>query len=267
KIGIILGQLGTPNAPTAKALKPYLKEFLGDPRVIEKNRALWWVILNFIILKIRPKRSAKLYKRIWTEEGSPLLVYTKKQTELLREKFKDLSDIVEIEYGMRYGRDSIAEASQKLIDKGCSKILLFNIMCTETTRAMEKGLEIKPEEVIHTFQSRFGKDPWLVPYTDEKINELAESGVKKIAVFCPGFTTDCLETLDEIGNEAREDFIERGGESLELIPCLNDHPVWIEAMEEIIRDEIYSWVKTANNNKNFNCKIKCPVATEKAKCL
>lgn len=325
RIGILIAQLGTPEAPTAQALRPYLKEFLGDPRVIEVNRAKWWFILNAIILNTRPKRSARLYKRIWTEAGSPLLTITREQTEGVRTQFRTLNPEVEVAFGMRYGKPSLAGAIDELIEKGCSRLLLFPMypqysaattgstydavfehllkrrwvptlrvaepyykdrryiealartinegiaqldfvpeklvlsyhgipekyvskgdpyccMCTETTAALLPLLKLDRKDVIHTYQSRFGKDPWLVPYTDRTIEDLGKSGIKRVAVACPGFTADCLETLDEIGNEALESFHEHGGEKLQLIPSLNAHPAWIDAMSAIIRTEIDSWI-------------------------
>ena len=343
KIGILIAQLGTPKSPTAKDLRPYLREFLGDRRVIEKPRILWWLILNLIILVIRPKRSARLYKRIWTSEGSPLLVFTKSLTSKLQNEFKSIDSNIEVSFGMRYGEKKyrIETAIDDLLEKGCKRILLFNMypqysatttasnydsffkhllkrryvptvkvvepyydhpeyiealttmineeyskydkrpqklvlsyhgipqeyvvkgdpyccQCVSTTKALEKKLNFEKDEIIHTFQSRFGRDPWLQPYTDYTIDELPEKGIKDIAVFAPGFPTDCLETLDELGNEASEPFHEAGGETLRLIPCLNDHPRWIEAMKNIILEELGSWLddKKKLTFASFSCPSK-----------
>lgn len=347
KIGVLIAQLGTPEAPTKEALRPYLKQFLGDKRVIEKSRLLWWLILNGIILNTRPRRSAALYARIWGKDGkSPLLSITEKQTELVRGKLKELRSSIEVEFGMRYGSPSLESVIDKLIGNGCSKILLFPMypqysatttastydvifthllkrrhvptlrvaepyfahpeyvdalattindaykklsprperlvlsyhgipesyidkgdpyccMCTETTNALLKKLDIQSKEVIHTYQSRFGKDPWLVPYTDVTIEQLAKEGIKHLAVACPGFPADCLETLDEIGNEAHEAFTERGGETLKLIPGLNDQPAWIEAMSKIITSELGSWLETAKRTNQVEEKCICPVKIAK----
>jgi protoporphyrin/coproporphyrin ferrochelatase len=349
KIGVLWAQLGTPEAPTKEALRPYLKRFLGDPRIIEKPRWLWWLILNGIILNVRPKRSAALYKRIWREDGtSPLEYFTKQQTNLLRKNLEHLSSEIEVEYGMRYSEPTLENAVDKLIEKGCTKILLFNAYpqysattsasnydavfkhlltkrvvptlrvvapyyrhtsyidslaetinnslsklankperlvfsyhgipeeyvengdiycchCTETSRALIPKLNFPKEKIIHTYQSRFGKDPWLVPYTDETIKKLAEEGIKHIAVCAPGFVADCLETLDELGNEGTHLFKEHGGEKLTLIPCLNDQPAWIKAMTEIATEEIQTWL---DQNKQLTTpyeKFPCPVKVEKAK--
>ena len=342
KIGVLIAQLGTPQAPTAEALYPYLKQFLSDRRVIEVNKYLWWFILNFSVLRKRPARSAALYARIWTKEGSPLLCITKSQTEKLEKLFS--SDSIEFDFGMRYGQPSLESALDNLIDKGCSKILLFPMypqysastsastydvvfahllkrrvvptlrvaepyyrhklfidclsqvinqemskiegqpeflvlsyhgiplsyvqkgdpyccMCTETTAALLPKLNFPAERVIHTFQSRFGKDPWLTPYTDETIDALAEKGAKHIAIAAPGFTTDCLETLDELGNEALHAFREKGGEKISLIPCLNDHELWIEALKSMLEGEMYSWLQQDASYLQ-PCAVTCPLQAE-----
>ena len=313
---ILIAQLGTPDAPTAAAVRPYLRQFLSDPRVIEANRLLWWFILNFIVLVTRPKRSARLYKRIWTEKGSPLLVYTESFTNKLAQRFRDKN--THVVFAMRYGSPSIASAMDKIEALGCRSITLvpmypqysatttastydavfaeilkrrwvptlavvppyydnelflkaqaaiinqslralnppverlvlsyhgiprryilngdpYCCMCVATTERLLPLLEIEPNKVIHTYQSRFGRDPWLEPYTDQTFEKLAREGIKRIAVACPGFPTDCLETLDEIGNEGKHQFTELGGEELHLIPCMNDSDVWVDAVEQLVR--------------------------------
>ena len=336
KIGVLIAQLGTPCKPTPECLKPYLKRFLGDPRVIEKPRWLWYIILNFIILNLRPKRSARLYARIWTKKGSPLLVYTKSVTKKLEEKFAQLSERVVVTYGMRYSKPSLECAIDKLIKQGCETIVLFNMypqysattvasnydavfkhllkrrvvptlkvvnpyfnnpnyilplankineslktniperivlsyhgipksyidkgdsyccQCVETTKYLRKYVNFPSEKIIHTFQSRFGRDPWLTPYTDVTIEELAKEGIKNISVFCPGFPTDCLETLDELGNEAKELFEEHGGKHFELIPCLNDDDNWVEGIYNIVHEEIKPQLELKWDPE----KIQCPV--------
>ncbi len=341
KIGVLIAQLGTPDAPTKKALKPYLKQFLSDRRVIEVNKYLWWFLLNGIILQTRPKRSARLYKRIWTEEGSPLLLYTRSQTEKLSKLFDSYNGLVEFEFGMRYGKPSIESAIDNLIAKGCKRILLFpmypqysapttgstydavfahllnrryvptlrvaepyyrnkkyievlaqvinqNIenmkikpeylllsfhgiplkyitagdpyccMCTETKNALVSKINFPENKILQTYQSRFGKDPWLTPYADETVVKLAKNNVKSIAIVAPGFTTDCLETIDELGTEAEEAFKEHGGEHLTLIPCLNDNDQWMLALKDIIKSELGSWLDSDANYYNKNT-VKCPI--------
>ncbi len=321
KVGVLLAQLGTPEAPTAEALRPYLKEFLSDPRVIEVNRALWWLILNGIILRFRPRRSAALYQRIWRPNGSPLRIYTAEQACALQGK---LGSQVAVDFGMRYGKPSASTVLDKLCALGIEKLLIFPMFpqyCAATTasvydavfdhfkarrvvpairfvppypahpayigalatiarqefarlpwkpdkilfsfhgipkRYIDKGdpykahvgatacaladaLGLQPADYELCFQSRFGKEEWLQPYTDEKLGELARSGVRKVVALCPGFTTDCLETIDEIGRESRHKFKEAGGEELQLVPCLNDHPAWIEAMATIAHEELSGW--------------------------
>lgn len=341
RIGVVLAQLGTPDAPRYMALRRYLKQFLSDRRVIEVNRVLWWFLLNGIILVTRPYRSARLYKRIWTSDGSPLLSITKKQARGVFERLSKEYPNVEVKFGMRYGTPSLESAIDALIEKGCSKILLFPMypqyaaattastydaifphilkrrwvptlrvaepyfahpryvqaqaeiinehlaglswkperlvlsyhgvpqkyvakgdpyccQCVETTAALRPLLRMNAEEVIHTFQSRFGRDPWLTPYTDETLESLGHSGVKKIAVVAPGFTADCLETLDELGNEGHEEFEKAGGEQYSVVPCLNDHVAWLDGMTAIIKEELGSWLSGEARSAS-DCAITCPV--------
>lgn len=321
KTGILLAQLGTPDAPDTKSLRRYLKQFLSDRRVIEVNRALWWFILNGIILNTRPKRSAALYKRIWAKDGSPLLTVTKSQVNGLKEELKDYA--VEVAFGMRYGNPSLESGIDELLNKGCRKIVLFPLypqysaattastydavfprllkerwvptlsvvkpyfdsaeyieplaeiineslshskntperlilsyhgipraymekgdpyccMCIRTTEALKPKIKFPKEKILHCYQSRFGKDPWLEPYTDETVMALAKSGVKSVAIACPGFTTDCLETLDEMGNELSHQFKKHGGEESLLIPCLNDDARWIKGISGLLGQHLPS---------------------------
>jgi len=343
RIGVLIAQLGTPDAPTPTALKPYLRQFLGDPRVIEGNRFIWWLVLNGIVLVTRPKRSARLYQRIWGEKGSPLLTITQSQTAAVRQALSAEQCAIDVEFGMRYGKPSIESAIDRLIERGCARILLFPMypqysattsastydaafahilkrrwvptlrvaepyythpsylqamteiiqehyralswkpdklvlsyhgipekyvargdpyccQCTETTEALLRVLPFKRDHIVHTYQSRFGRDPWLRPYTDVTFKKLVESGVRNIAVFAPGFTADCLETLDELGNEGSHQFKEAGGENYTLIPCLNDHPRWIAAMKEIIEEELGSWLRSSATGRDGSC-LQCPLKT------
>jgi ferrochelatase len=341
RVGVLLAQLGTPDAPTPGKLRKYLRQFLSDPRVIEVNRVLWWVLLNCVILVTRPFRSARLYKRIWGKDGSPLLTITQKQAEGVRNKLRQQYPHVEVEFGMRYGSPSLERGIDALIAKGCSKILLFPMypqyaaattastydavfphilkrrwvptlrvaepyyahpryikaqadiinehlaalpwtperlvlsyhgvpekyvkkgdpyccQCVESTAALVPLVKLAPENIVHTFQSRFGRDPWLTPYTDETFEALGHAGIKNIAVAAPGFTADCLETLDELGNEGEEQFHEAGGEKYSVIPCLNDHPLWIDAMTSIIKEELGSWIE-GEARRVRECTIRCPL--------
>ena len=322
RIGILVAQLGTPDAPTARALRPYLRQFLSDPRVIETNRALWWIILNLLVLPRRPARSAALYRRVWTERGSPLLFHTLDQARGLEAA---LGGSAVVEAGMRIGNPSFAAAFDSLRRRGAERVLVFpmfpqysgtttasiydgvfeyvksqrvvpalrfvpsyhahpayiealaavareelarlpwrpdRILITfhgipkryvekgdiyrshveETTRLLASALGLAPGDYVLAFQSRFGKEEWLKPYTDETLAELGRSGVKRIAAICPGFAADCLETIDEIGHEGKRQFTEAGGEELRLIPCLNAHPAWIAGMARIAREELSGWL-------------------------
>lgn len=319
---VLLLQLGTPDAPTAPALRRYLRQFLGDPRVIEAPRLLWWLILNFRILPTRPAQSAEKYRRIWDDRtGSPLLHITRLQTEALQRALPQ----VPVRFAMQIGNPSVAKVLRELIAVGVDRLLVLPMYpqysATTTASAMDAlfqalmkerrvpalrvvppyydhpayldavaaviqenlaklpsppdhyvlsfhGIPIKyaqrgdpyathvkrstaelvkklgwpRERWTQTFQSLFGKDRWLRPYTDETLTRLAKRGLRRIFIAMPGFTTDCLETIDEIGYEVREMFRHAGGEELIRCPCLNDHPRWIEAMRELIRQEGQGWI-------------------------
>lgn len=326
RIGVLLTNLGTPAAPNKAALKPYLKQFLSDPRVIELPRLLWWLILNGIILNVRPARSAEAYQTVWTDEGSPLLTYTRRQAEALQlvlEK-KFAGDVV-VEFAMRYGEPSIGKGLQSLFDKGARKLLVlplypqysgpttgstfdaiaedfkqrrwlpdfqfvgsyhdqpgyitaiadsirdhwaefgraerlmfsyhgeprrylddgdpYHCHCLKTTRLVAEKLGLQEDEYLSTFQSRFGREEWLKPYTDETLKSLGEKGVKSVQVICPGFSADCLETIEEIGEENREYFLEAGGDRYEYIPCLNDSDSHIEFLADLVGVRIATWAQ------------------------
>jgi protoporphyrin/coproporphyrin ferrochelatase len=320
--GLLLIQLGTPDAPTAAALKPYLRQFLSDSRVIENQGWKWKFILNAFILRKRPTESAAKYARIWDEKtGSPLLHYTVRQTELLKERFPNNP----VRFGMMVGNPPVRKVVSELIATGVDKLIalpmfpqysatttasatdaLFSALMKErcvpavrvvppyyehpayldaveasirddlaklswepehfvisfhglpqeyvrkgdeypihaggTTRELVKRMGWQPGQWTQTYQSRFGRKEWLQPYTDDVLTDLAKRGVKRVYVALPGFTSDCLETLDEIGNESREVFERAGGEHLKSGTCLNDHPKWIDAMERILREEGQGWL-------------------------
>ncbi len=320
--GILLVQLGTPDEPTKPALKRYLKQFLSDPRVIEAPKLLWWLILNLFILPTRPKASAAKYARIWDKEkGSPLMYWTKRQTELLQARFPNTP----VRFGMQVGNPSVKSVLREMIDAGIDRIIVFPMYpqysatttasatdvlfqallkerrvpairvvppyydhpsyldamtavvrdelkalpwepehfvysfhgipqkyaqrgdpyathVVRTTRGLQERLQFPKEKWSQTYQSLFGRDEWLKPYTDDKLEKLAKAGKKKVFVILPGFTADCLETVDEIGHESLENFQEAGGELLHQCKCLNDHPKWIDSMEQIIREEGQGWL-------------------------
>lgn len=322
KTGVLLVNLGTPSAPTASAVRTYLREFLSDRRVVEIPRIVWLPILYGIILTTRPAKSAEKYAQVWMTEGSPLAVHTSRQTKLLAgllgERAKP-NPPVPVRYGMRYGKPSIASAFESLRTAGCGRIVvlpLYPQYSASTTASVRDALDAqlkriaKPPEVrfierfhddpgyidalaksvmahweknggtrarggklfmsfhgipkrsvdrgdpyqreclrtadllgarlglnredwMVTFQSRFGRAEWLQPYTEPTLIELARGGLKRADIVCPGFPSDCLETLEELGIGARKAFLEAGGKEFHLIPCLNEDQAWIEALAGI----------------------------------
>ncbi len=324
KIGVLITNLGTPKAPTKQALKPYLKEFLSDPRVVEFPRFLWWFILNGIILNIRPKRSAAAYQTVWTEQGSPLLLHTKNQCEGIEARIKaEYGDTVIIDYAMRYGEPSIHSAIDNLLNKGARKLFVlplypqycasttgstfdalasdfkkrrwlpelrflnhycdneayidclatkienhwekhgraerlvlsyhgipkrylmngdpYHCQCHKTSRLVARKLGLTEHDYVTTFQSRFGREEWLKPYTDETLKSLPKQGVSSIQVCCPGFSSDCLETIEEIGEENKEYFLENGGERFEYIEALNSDPQHLDMLSDLVINNIKDW--------------------------
>ncbi|MFL5342879.1 MAG: ferrochelatase [Gemmataceae bacterium] len=319
---MLLVQLGTPDAPTPAALRVYLRQFLGDPRVIEAPRLLWWFVLNFLILPRRPRQSAAKYARIWDPvTGSPLLHYTRRQTELLQQALPD----VPVRFGMQVGNPALGAVLHEMIAAGAERLIvlpmypqysatttasatdaLFHALMKErrvpalrivppyyahpayidavatiikeelaklpwspdhkllsfhgipikyaqrgdpyathvkrTTKLLLERLKWPTGTYTQTFQSLFGRDEWLKPYTEDTLKRLAKAGMKRVFVATPGFTADCLETLDEIGHEAKEDFRAAGGEDLYQCPCLNDHPAWIAALKTLVEEEGRGWM-------------------------
>ena len=320
---VLYCNLGTPDAPTAPALRRYLAEFLSDQRVVEIPRLLWLAILHGIILRIRPKKSAAKYASIWMPEGSPLKVWTERQSSLLNSELARLSHQVRVRYAMRYGNPSIASQLELLKDQGITRVLImpaypqysatttasvldavytwaakvrrlpefrfvnhyhddpgyigalaasiqaywkangqaeklvmsfhgvpertlqlgdpYHCECYKTARLLAEKLGLSKDRYQLTFQSRFGKAKWLEPYTEPTLVKLAQGGVKSVDVVCPGFTGDCLETLEEISMEAREAFLHAGGEKFSYIPCLNDSPEWIAALAGIASQHLSGW--------------------------
>jgi ferrochelatase len=320
--GILLIQLGTPDAPTKPALRTYLRQFLSDRRVIEAPRLIWWFILRFSILRKRPQESAAKYQRIWDPKtGSPLLHYTKRQTELLQQALPQ----VPVRFGMQVGNPPVGDVIREMIRSGVDRLIVFpmypqysattfasatdalfhtllkerrvpalrivppyynhpaylDAMTTvvkeelgnliwepehfiysfhglpqiyaqrgdpyakhavQTTRALQDRLQFPKGRWTQTYQSRFGRSEWLKPYTDDVLAKLAKRGVKRVFVALPGFTSDCLETLDEIGHESSAHFKASGGELLHACKCLNDHPAWIDAIRRIVLEEGVGWI-------------------------
>lgn len=326
KVGVLITNLGTPDAPTASALKPYLKQFLWDPRVVEVPRPIWWIILNAIILNVRPKKSAEAYQQVWTERGSPLLTHTEDQASKLKDALQSVyGSNVEVMFAMRYGKPSIKDALDTLSRAGCRQLVVlplypqysaattgstfdaiadnfkqrrwlpdfrfishyhdepqfidaicksildhwqkhgrtekiifsyhgmpqryleqgdpYHCECHKTTRLIVEKLDLSADEYLTCFQSRFGKEPWLQPYTDETLKSLPAKGVKSVQVICPGFSSDCLETIEEIGVENRHYFIDAGGERYEYIACLNSESEHIDLMKYLIEKNASDWLE------------------------
>tara|TARA_B100001121_G_scaffold284496_1_gene279494 strand:+ start:578 stop:1600 length:1023 start_codon:yes stop_codon:yes gene_type:complete len=322
-IGILITNLGTPDAPEKQELKVYLNQFLSDPRVIELPKILWQILLKLVILQIRPAKSAEAYKKIWTKNGSPLLDISKRQLEKIKKSLSVSHPNMIFEIGMRYGNPSIPSALEKLQKQKVRKLLIlpmypqycaattgstfdevtntlqkwrwipelrfinqyfeeekyiqvlsnsirsfwnknskpqkiifsfhgipkryllngdpYHCFCLKTTRLVKENMGLKDEEIMTTFQSRFGKAEWLQPYTSETLKELPKKGVKNIHIISPGFSSDCLETLEELEEENREYFMESGGEKYKYIPCLNDDDEHIDVFVNLIKKNIQGW--------------------------
>jgi len=332
RVGVLLVNLGTPDAPTPAAVRRYLAQFLADPRVTEIPSFVWALILHGIILRVRPAQSAAKYAKIWTPEGSPLAVHSARQRTLLAgylgERLKKAGlpdDLLVVELAMRYGNPSIPEAMEKLRAKGCARILVlplypqyaasttatvvdavgdhlsrvrrtpglrivdgfhddpryiralarvvnddwvrhgrpdklvlsfhgvprrtldlgdpYHCQCHATGRLLAQELGLGRDDWVLSFQSRFGKAEWLQPYTIEVVTALGREKRRRIDVFCPGFVADCLETLEEIGMENRDAFLKAGGGEYHAIPCLNEHPAWIDALCGIAWDQLHGWLR------------------------
>ncbi len=339
KTGLLLINLGTPDAPDTASVRRYLREFLSDPRVLDVNPAMRSVVLNLFILPRRPAQSAAAYQTIWTDRGSPLLFHTADLTEKVRQR---VGESVHVEFAMRYQHPSISDALERFRERSVDRIVAFPLFpqyassatgsalakvfeeagklwnvpaiqvvppffdhpafiraftavaqpvlddfapdyvllsyhglperhvvksdesggrhclrqgnccdeivdanrncyraqCFATSRALTTSLGLAPKSWEITFQSRLGRDPWIRPYTDVRLTELAASGVKRLAVLCPAFVADCLETLEEIGIRALEDFKAHGGEDLKLVPSLNATDDWVSAVIDIASAEI-----------------------------
>jgi protoporphyrin/coproporphyrin ferrochelatase len=312
KIGILICNLGTPESYQTKDVRKFLRQFLSDGRVIEIPKIIWWFILNGIILTLRPSKSAKLYKSVWTKEGSPLLVFSKKLIEKLK---LVTNDDCEVELAMRYGNPNMEEALLSLKNKNCRKLIVlpmfpqysgtttgsifdevtrilskwrwvpslnfinsyhdndyyinaladsvsthlqkntpqkiiftyhgipkrnfdlgdpYQCYCQKTTRLVAEKLNLKEDEYMTTFQSRFGPAEWLKPYTSDTMEELPKKGIKNILVVAPAFSVDCLETIEEIDEENKEIFLNSGGQNFTYVPCLNDSDGHVNFLKQLI---------------------------------
>ncbi|HGF7526763.1 ferrochelatase [Vibrio paracholerae] len=312
KLGILLANLGTPQAPTPQAIKAFLSQFLHDQRVVDMSRWLWCPLLHGIILPTRSPKVAKLYQSIWMDEGSPLMVYSRRQ----RDKLAELSQRP-VELGMTYGEPSLLDGVRKLQQQGVEQIVVLPLYpqysatttaavfdgiakalrqlpvvpelhfirdyhdhplyiqalaksvraswqlhgqgdlllcsyhgipkryaqngdiypehCQKTTELLAQALGLPQDKVMMTYQSQFGKEEWLQPYTDKTMEALPRQGIKKLDVICPAFSVDCLETLEEIAEQNQEIFLHSGGEAFHYVPCLNDSQSHIELMAALVK--------------------------------
>lgn len=322
RVGVLLVNLGTPDAPDARSVKRYLAEFLSDPRVVEIPALVWQPILRGIVLTTRPKKSAHAYRQVWTEKGSPLAAITAEQAERLQAR---LGDVVQVGWAMRYGQPAIADELARLKQAGCDRILLaplypqycaattatvvdnaadslrtmrwqpamrtlpayhddplyidalaadlgaqldaldfapdllllsfhgmpartlelgdpYHCQCQKTARLLEAAMNRPGLRFATTFQSRFGKAKWLEPATDVVVEEEARSGTRRIAIAAPGFSADCLETLEELAIRGREQFLAAGGERFAALACLNAGDAGMAMLEGLVRRELSGWI-------------------------
>ncbi len=329
-VGVLVANLGTPDAPTPRALRRYLRQFLSDPRVVELPRAPWWVILNLFVLATRPRRSARLYRRIWCAEGSPLLLISRRQAAALEHALKArVGSPLRVALGMRYGSPSLASALGELRRRGCRRILVLPLYpqyssattgstvqavfaelarwrwipelrtvtsyhdhapyiaalaasvrdawsadgeperllvsfhgiprktflagdpyychCQRTARLLGEVLGLPDAHLAVAFQSRFGRQPWLQPYTDVTLRRWGSEGLASVDVVCPGFAADCLETLEEIAETNRELFRYAGGGRFRYLPALNDRPDHIAALADLCLTHLHGWVVPAES--------------------
>ncbi|HEX3708612.1 MAG TPA: ferrochelatase [Pseudolabrys sp.] len=327
RIGVLLVNLGTPEATTYWAVRRYLKEFLSDRRVIEENRVKWWLALNLVILTVRPGRKARDYAKIWNKERneSPLKTITRAQSDKLEDMLEKVDKRLRVDWAMRYGNPSIRSRLEALVAQDCERILIvplypqysaattatvcdeafralarmraqptlrvaapyyaepayidalaaslnaelgklsfkperiiasyhgmpesyvakgdpYDRHCTETTELLRRKLKLDDDTLMMTFQSRFGLAEWLKPYTDATLKGLAGQGVKSIAVITPGFSADCLETLEEIAMENAEIFKAAGGKNFAAIPCLNDSAQGMAVIRDVVMRELKGWI-------------------------
>lgn len=327
RVALLLVNLGTPDAPTAAALRRYLGEFLSDRRVVEIPRLVWWPILHGVILRVRPSKSAAKYASIWTDEGSPLAVWTTRQAQALQQTLAARGHDLLVRAAMRYGNPSIPSALDALRAEGATRVLVlpmypqyaaattasvgdkvmqwaqqarrvpelrfvgawhddtgyiaalasrvrehwaahggaerlvlsfhglphrslelgdpYHCQCHKTARLLGEALALPDEMLQVTFQSRFGRARWLEPYTEPTLVALARQGVGRVDVMCPGFTADCLETLEEIAQEARAAFLGAGGREFRHIDCLNARPDFIDTLAALSLRHLQGWSTAA----------------------
>jgi protoporphyrin/coproporphyrin ferrochelatase len=324
RVGVLLVNLGTPDAPTSAAVRRYLREFLSDPRVVEIPKLVWWPILNGIVLTTRPRKSAHAYSQVWTADGSPLAAISKAQAEAVQDR---LGDGALVRWGMRYGNPALGAELQALKDAGCERILFaplypqysgattataidaltaqlgkmrwqpalrtlpphyddpahiealradtarqlkalefvpevlllsfhgmpertlhlgdpYHCQCRKTARLLGEALagEFPALRIETTFQSRFGRAKWLEPATDMVIAAEAAKGTKRLAIAAPGFSADCLETLEELAIRGKEQFLAAGGAQFATLACLNTSDAGVTMLEALVRRELKGWI-------------------------
>jgi ferrochelatase len=311
-VGVLLSNIGSPDAPTPRAVRRYLREFLGDPDVVRANRVVWWFVLNGLVLPLRSRSSARLYASIWTARGSPLIDISRTQAQMLA---RELGPGFRVALGMRYGNPSLGAGLDELRRAGCARVVLvpmfpqysrattgsiekaareaiesshgalaldvvppwfddadyvacvaervrdaqrpdpfdhvvisfhglpvrsiaegdpYRDQCVATAGALARALELGPEQWTLVYQSRFGREPWLEPYAAVTLPALARR-YPRVVMVCPGFTADCLETLEELRVQLARSFREAGGRELTVVPCVNDQPQWIETLARLVR--------------------------------
>ncbi|MEL7025402.1 MAG: ferrochelatase [Pseudomonadota bacterium] len=323
-IGLLVVNLGTPDDPSPKAVRRYLKQFLWDPRVVEQPRWLWWLILNLVILNIRPKRSAEAYREIWTKDGSPLLLFSRELSLAIADRLTEDTGVeIAVELAMSYGQPSIDDALGRLRQRNARRLAVlplypqysatttgtvfdavttslsrqrwvpefrfinqyhdhpelikaladsvrkhwdahgrgerllysfhgipqryfragdpYHCQCQRTARLVSDELGLADDQWFVSFQSRVGREPWLMPYTDYTLEDWGKAGGGNIDVICPGFAADCLETLEEIAMENREIYQEAGGADLRYIPCLNATEAHVGVLASVVQNTIGNW--------------------------
>ncbi len=324
RLGVLVVNLGTPEAPTPAAVRRYLAEFLWDPRVVDTSRPLWWLMLHGVILRLRPQRSARAYKKVWTDAGSPLLVHSQNQAAAVQNALEGrFPGLTRVELAMRYGKPSVASALANLEHHDVRRLLVlplypqysatttasvydavtrelgkrrwlpelrfineyhdargyiaalaasirehwdthdrgnhllfsfhgipkrfflsgdpYHCHCQKTARLVAESLELDDDDWTVSFQSRVGRDEWLRPYTDETLIEMGKAGRQSVDVVCPGFSADCLETLEEIAIQDNAFFTEAGGETLAYIPALNTRDDHIAFLTRLIEKHCQGW--------------------------
>lgn len=328
-VGLLLVNLGTPDAPDVASVRKYLAQFLADPRVVDLPRIVWLPVLHGVILNTRPKRSAKAYDSVWNHDigEGPLKTFTRRQAEKLAARADALGGAapVIVDYAMRYGAPSISEKIHALMEQGCARIVLlplypqyaastnasvaddaFQVLgkmrrqpalrigapyfddpayidavaasmkreiaaldfepevivasfhglpqaqvdrgdpyrgqCETTWRLLREALGMSEDRLRLSFQSRFGPAQWITPYTTDVVSALAAEGIKRLAIVAPGFSADCLETIEELGAEIRDEFLEKGGEKFARLPCLNDSDEGMALLERLAKRELAGWV-------------------------